>query len=92
MASSGGGLAVAARAREELHSLGLRPRRAALTGVNALSGSERRVVDLAAKGRSNPEIAQALYVTVRTVEVHLTHAYQKLGIQSRAQLAEALAR
>jgi DNA-binding NarL/FixJ family response regulator len=63
-----------------------------LTGVGALSGSERRVVELAAEGSSNPEIAQALFVTVRTVEVHLTHAYQKLGIQSRAQLADALAR
>jgi DNA-binding NarL/FixJ family response regulator len=45
---------------------------------------------MAADGWSNPEIAQALFVTRRTVEVHLTHAYRKLGIASRDQLAAAL--
>ena len=46
---------------------------------------------MAAEGRSNPEIAQALFVTRRTVEVHLTHVYRKLDIESREQLAAALA-
>ena len=46
------------------------------TGVDALTASERRVADMAAAGMTNREIAQALLVTVRTVEVHLIHAYQ----------------
>jgi DNA-binding CsgD family transcriptional regulator len=90
LAARGGGLAVAARARDELRGLGLRPRRAALAGVDALTGSERRVAELAAAGSSNREIAQALFVTMRTVEVHLTHAYRKLGIRSRSDLGRAL--
>ena len=91
IASHGGALALAARARQELHALGLRPRRAALTGPQSLTGSERRVADLAASGLTNPQIAQVLFVTVRTVEVHLTHVYQKLGITSRTELPTALA-
>jgi DNA-binding NarL/FixJ family response regulator len=47
------------------------------------------VAELAAEGRSNKEIAQALVVTVNTVETHLSHAYKKLGIRSRAQLSRA---
>ena len=46
---------------------------------------------MAAQGLTNREIAQSLFVAVRTVTVHLNHAYQKLGITSRKQLAEALA-
>jgi DNA-binding CsgD family transcriptional regulator len=46
---------------------------------------------MAAGGRSNPEIAQELFVTVKTVEMHLTHAYRKLDIHGRAELADALA-
>jgi DNA-binding NarL/FixJ family response regulator len=45
---------------------------------------------MAAAGPTNREIAQALFVTPRTVEVHLTSAYRKLGIGSRSQLADAL--
>jgi DNA-binding NarL/FixJ family response regulator len=48
------------------------------------------VADLAAAGRSNKEIAGALYITVKTVEAHLSHAYAKLGVHSRAQLAGRL--
>jgi DNA-binding CsgD family transcriptional regulator len=92
LAGRAGGLAVAARARDELRGLGLRPRRAALEGIDSLTGSERRVAELAAAGSTNREIAQALFVTLRTVEVHLTHAYRKLGIRSRAELARALTR
>jgi DNA-binding NarL/FixJ family response regulator len=47
---------------------------------------------MAATGMMNREIAQALFVTVRTVEVHLSHAYAKLGIHSRAQLSDAISR
>jgi DNA-binding CsgD family transcriptional regulator len=54
--------------------------------VDALTAAERRVATLAARGCSNPEIAQQLYVTRRTVETHLTHVFQKLGCDTRAQL------
>jgi DNA-binding CsgD family transcriptional regulator len=80
-----------ASAREELVATGARPRRVMRTGVDALTASERRVARMAAAGMSNRDIAQALFVTVRTVEVHLTHAYQKLDISTRDQLPAALA-
>ena len=50
------------------------------SGVEQLTASERRVAELAAEGHSNPEIAQALFVTRKTVETHLGHVYRKLGI------------
>jgi DNA-binding CsgD family transcriptional regulator len=56
-----------------------------------LPPAERRVVELAASGASNKEIAQALFVSVHTVETHLTHAYAKLGVRSRGQLASRFA-
>lgn len=80
----------AERAREELLATGARPRRIALSGADALTPSERRVCRLAADGLSNREIAQSLFVTIRTVEGHLTQAYSKLDITSREQLAPAL--
>ncbi len=85
-----GALRTAARAREELLATGARPRRAARSGADSLTPSERRVCRLATEGLSNREIAQALFVTVRTVEGHLTQAYMKLDIASREQLAAAL--
>jgi DNA-binding CsgD family transcriptional regulator len=85
-----GATRLAQRARAELLAAGARPRRGALTGLEALTASERRVAELAAAGMSNPEIAQALFVTLNTVEGHLRHAYQKLSISSRGQLAAAL--
>ncbi|WP_255426857.1 LuxR family transcriptional regulator [Pseudonocardia sp. C8] len=78
------------QARTRLVELGYRPRRAALTGADALTGAERRVAGLAAAGHGNREIAQALFVTRRTVETHLTSAYRKLGVRSRSGLAAAL--
>ena len=69
---------------------GARPQRAALSGPEALTPSERRVAELAAEGLSNREIAETLWVTRKTVEVHLGSAYAKLGIRSRAQLADVL--
>jgi DNA-binding CsgD family transcriptional regulator/tetratricopeptide (TPR) repeat protein len=82
---------LAARAERELLATGARPRRVALSGVESLTPSERRVAEMAAEGPTNREIAQALFVTQRTVEVHLTSIYRKLGITSRSQLAAALA-
>jgi DNA-binding CsgD family transcriptional regulator len=83
--------ALAARAERELLATGARPRRIALSGVDSLTPSERRVAELAAAGPTNREIAQTLFVTQRTVEVHLTSIYRKLGISSRSQLAGRLA-
>ncbi len=85
-----GASALAARAREELVTAGARPRRDALRGRDALTASELRTAQLAADGRTNREIAQALFVSLRTVETHLTHTYQKLGIQSRDELPGVL--
>jgi DNA-binding CsgD family transcriptional regulator len=79
------------RAKDELAATGARPRNLAQTGVAALTASERRVARMAAQGMSNKELAQALFVTVKAVEVHLSSVYRKLQISSRAQLAQALA-
>ena len=81
---------MAERARTELLIAGARPRRAQLSGVAALTTNERRVATLAADGRSNREIAQALYVSPKTVEKHLTAAYRKLGASAREELPAAL--
>jgi DNA-binding CsgD family transcriptional regulator len=61
-------------------------------GRGELTKTETRVAGLAADGLSNKEIASALFVTVHTVEVHLSHAYAKLGIRSRSQLGPRLAK
>ena len=82
---------LAETARLELAASGIRLRRERLTGAESLTPSERRIADLAAAGASNAEIAQALFVTVKTVEMHLTHAYRKLDITKRAELPKALA-
>ena len=76
--------------RTELAAAGAQPRTTALSGVEALTASERRVAAMAAEGQTNRDIAQALYVTPKTVEVHLSNAYRKLGIRSRRELAGAL--
>jgi DNA-binding CsgD family transcriptional regulator len=81
---------LAKRAREELVAAGARPRRTLLSGPESLTASELRVARLAVEGKTNPEIAQALFVTRRTVEVHLTSMYRKLDIDSRQALPAAL--
>jgi DNA-binding CsgD family transcriptional regulator len=92
MARRGGLLALSERARIELAAAGARPRREALlSGPASLTPSERRIAELAATGQSNREIAQALFVTPKTVEYHLRNAYRKLDIQTRGELSEALA-
>ena len=92
MASRGGAVALSERARIELAAAGARPRREALlSGPASLTPSERRIAELAATGQSNREIAQALFVTPKTVEYHLRNAYRKLDIQTRGELARALA-
>lgn len=77
---------LAGRAADELKAAGARPRRDALSGPDALTPAEHRVATLAAGGYNNREIAERLYVTQRTVETHLTHAFQKLSIDNRNEL------
>ena len=57
------------------------------TRVEGLTPAERRVAALVAEGRTNREVAAALFLGERTVETHLTHVYTKLGVRSRAELA-----
>lgn len=85
-----GATMLAQRARDQLVAVGARPRRPLITGFDALTPSEQRVAELAAQGLTNPQIAQALFVTPKTVEFHLRHVYQKLMIDGRAQLPAAL--
>jgi DNA-binding CsgD family transcriptional regulator len=85
-----GATALVNRARHQLHSLGARPRRAALTGLGALTPTERRVAELASSALTNSEVAQALFVTPKTVETHLANIYRKLGIAGRHELSAAL--
>ena len=81
---------LAARAREELLAAGGRPRKSIFTGIEALTASELRVARLAAEGRTNRQIAENLFVTQRTVETHLRHAFQKLDVAKRDELPHEL--
>jgi DNA-binding CsgD family transcriptional regulator len=69
------------KARAELGRIGGRRREPGLTAA------ERRVAALVAEGRTNREVAAALFLGERTVETHLSHVYAKLGVRSRAELA-----
>jgi DNA-binding CsgD family transcriptional regulator len=79
------------QARAEALAVGTRPRRTALRGVEALTPRELEVADLAGQGMSNREIAEALFVTLKTVEWHLRHIYEKLEISARRELRAMLA-
>jgi DNA-binding CsgD family transcriptional regulator/tetratricopeptide (TPR) repeat protein len=85
-----GALPLVAHTRTELRAAGARPRRSVLTGLAALTPSERRVAELAAGGKTNREIAQTLFVTTKTVEVHLSSSYRKLDVRGRRDLSRAL--
>ena len=82
---------IANQARGELIAAGAKPRRDAITGRDAITAGELRVARLAAEGRTNREIAQALFITTKTAKGHLSHVYRKLEITRRGQLADALA-
>lgn len=82
---------LAAHATDELRASGARPRRQYLTGVEALTPSERRIARLAAAGLTNRQIAQQLFLNIRTVEMHLSSVLAKLGLTSRHQIGTALA-
>jgi ATP/maltotriose-dependent transcriptional regulator MalT len=83
--------ALVSRARTELRAAGGRSSDPHGSGVEQLTASEQRVAELAAQGLSNPEIAQALFVTRKTVETHLGHVYRKLDISGRGKLVHVLA-
>jgi DNA-binding CsgD family transcriptional regulator len=86
-----GAVPLAEQAHEELIAAGSRPRRLVQSGVASLTPSERRIAAMAAEGLANRDIAQALFVTLRTVEMHLSNVFRKLRISSRTQIAAALA-
>ncbi|MEA2148121.1 MAG: hypothetical protein QOG59_3708, partial [Solirubrobacteraceae bacterium] len=92
LAMRAGAIALANQATVELKATGARPRRALLSGVASLTASELRVAKLAASGMTRPQIARALFVTPKTIDAHLAHTYQKLGIRSRDDLARLIDR
>jgi DNA-binding CsgD family transcriptional regulator len=87
-----GAAAFAERARRELRATGETVSRRANTARDALTVQEAQVARLAAKGRTNPEIGAQLFISPRTAEYHLHKVFAKLGISSRRQLRECLAR
>jgi DNA-binding CsgD family transcriptional regulator len=90
LARSGGALAIAKRAHDELEATGEKIGPLIAVGVESLTPSERRIAKLAAEGLTNREIAQRLFLSVKTVESHLRGAYRKLDISSREDLTNAL--
>jgi len=78
-------------ARTELEATGETARRRDASTLGALTPQELQIAQLLADGRTTREAAAALFLSPKTVEYHLRHVYQKLGVGSRAQLAEALA-
>jgi DNA-binding CsgD family transcriptional regulator len=85
-----GATPLVAFARDELTAAGARPRREAMSGLAALTTAERRVADLASEGLTNRQLAQTLYLSPKTVEMHLGRVYRKLDIAGRGALAAAL--
>jgi DNA-binding CsgD family transcriptional regulator len=90
LAADCGATGLANRARSELVAAGGKPRRERISGIDSLTPQEHRIAELAAGGQSNREIAQALFLTRKTIETHLSNVYAKLGIRSRAELTAAL--
>jgi DNA-binding CsgD family transcriptional regulator len=90
LASQIGTRPLQSQAETELRACGARPRSLSYTGVESLTPSERRVAELAAAGRSNPEVAQTLFVSRATVETHLRSVFRKLDVTSRDQLGPLL--
>jgi DNA-binding CsgD family transcriptional regulator/exonuclease VII small subunit len=85
-----GAATCATQARQELLVAGARPRRAGRSGLAALTASELRVARAAASGASNREIADELFLSLKTVEMHLTRTYGKLDVHRRRDLGAAL--
>lgn len=79
------GVVFAERAREEIARISGRT-----AGQDDLTPTERRVVQLVAEGRTNREVAAALFLSTKTIEFHLRNVFRKLGIRSRSELARRL--
>ena len=77
----------AGRARDEAARIGGRP-----TAPAELSETERQIAELVAAGRSNRAVAEALFMSPRTVSAGLARAYRKLGVTSRTEMAARLGR
>jgi DNA-binding CsgD family transcriptional regulator len=90
LSQRGGATVLALQAQTELAIAGSRPRTTSQWGPEALTPSERRVAELAADGLTTREMAESLFVTPKTVEFHLRHIYQKLGVNTRDKLGGAL--
>jgi DNA-binding CsgD family transcriptional regulator len=90
LAARCGAQPLARRAREELRAIGARPRRERLTGIESLTPGELGVARLAAQGLTNRQIAQALFVSTKTVGTHLGHIYDKLAVNNREALAQIM--
>jgi DNA-binding CsgD family transcriptional regulator len=91
IARDSGADGLAARVEAELEATGLRVPPRPGGGAASLTPSEARIAQMAADGLSNKQIAQSLFVTVKTVEMHLGNAYRKLDVGSRRELPAALA-
>jgi DNA-binding NarL/FixJ family response regulator len=98
-AAHGGAVKLRDAAARELRRLGARipaaVERAAVgpaAGLAELTGREREIVELAAGGRTNKQIAATLYLSEKTVENHLSRIFPKLGVRSRVELAGLVAR
>jgi DNA-binding NarL/FixJ family response regulator len=79
-----------AQAETEVRATGAKPRRIVLTGLEALTASERRIAELAAEGLTNRQIAQNLFITIGTVEGQLSRVFTKLDVRTRITLPQAL--
>jgi len=90
LAARCGAQPLAGRAREELRAIGARPRRERLTGIESLTPGELGVARLAVQGLTNRQIAQALFVSTKTVGTHLGHIYDKLAVNNREDLARIM--
>ena len=95
--ASNGAQRLRGEAARELRRLGRRPstrqrRAAGGEGLDALSGREREIADLVAHGHTNRKIAAQLFLSEKTIESHLTSVFAKLGVASRAQVAERIGR
>ena len=89
-AAGAGASPLVQRIRDELAAAGGRPRRTSLTGLDALTPTERRIAELAAADRSNAQIGHDLYVTSKTVEWHLGNVFRKLQVSGRGELVAAV--